>query len=310
MTDFYGTSRSILTSMKTLILENRMSQSEELRRIVTLQLGVFSPVTVFPAVAIVPLSKTVVSWYSEHTTRVKRVYSLEAFCRGTDSDSTRKNANEILLAVVDLFKHSRTFDVRDGGGKQTYSIDVDLVRLNQTDEGGVVSKATAQITTIGREQLVTSRDVTSSLEDDPSVELLSDRIVNRLSVELPVGKVAYVGKGSEMQKVVMKFPAVLVHAEEESESKFETGRDRKKVSYTISVWMKMVPSGDVLLSLVDLADCVETVLIRNASWSGRAVDSQVTNEEFFGGDAGEGVGYMYEVRFTYVVEVARLVSFI
>ena len=310
--DYFSNMKAILTGLKTSVLNYRQTlEGGKLQDIKTFKVGVLSPMTVFPALAILPESEELLRWYSGNQAVVQRSFSVEVFEKSIDIAKAQERAVELIELVAELYQQDFTLKNQDSQTLQVFDLNISSISFNVVE--GIqetIGAAKMSVTVKGRESLNLETERAGVLVNDPTTVSIRNAILDRLTLARTDGlqNVADIVNGASSDSIIKGFPSILVSPTSQTIIRKEAGRDRNTHSFIVDVVERMVPHDKVLLNLIDTVEAVKKLFHRYATWENRCITSNTKSVQYDLAEAENG--YLYLARLNYQTESIRNTVFV
>ena len=254
------TMSDLLTNAKSLFLRY---QNTTLSKIKHWQRGVLSPMTTFPAMALLPVRESYIYELSNHKYDVLREFTVEIYDLKLGTSQSKDNTIELIDATKEVLQSDRT--ISDSCYDSTWtneiygdSIDVTRGRLFYSSVN-VVCRSRETFPT-----LITSSTTNNDIKSTTLQDIILSTIKSNKStyyntiqtiVDSPI-------------KPISRFPAIILGASRKVRNQTKPYADISKVYIDISVISQLLPKETNLNWVLSNTEGVKDVLQANYSWGG------------------------------------------
>lgn len=308
---FTGDMKSILDATKSTLLSYRgVPDGAFLKNVTTFKLGILSPMTVFPAISILPDYDQIVRWYTGRKALMQRGFTLGVYVKGMKSQECEEQANLLAEQIADLLMKAKQLKNKGSGFAQGFDLKLENLNLNTMSDIPIAS-ATLNFSVLGEMQFPRSADESKSPLFNKTIDDLNKAILKQLTykAKADLEGLASIVHGSIDDSIVFNFPSILMKELDEAiDNRVYAGANKKVPSYIFNVCVKRVPDERLVYKLMQLTDGLRNVLIESDRWGGLAVTSNVGRIEYLSENLKGSPIYVAQIPYT--VETLRKTTFI
>lgn len=266
------TTKDLLTTIKAFLLDkSKEGLSENLAKVKQFKKGVLSPIPIFPAVVIVPLSERLERFYSGGMYHAGREVEIYVYVKGIGKQKEDSlQCLETIEEIRNLLYGDHTLNK-----SEIYNLEFGEEDYGQTPFGRLMlQKGRFTATFWSKESLPSDRIANIALSSADVKDLL-DSITDKFkeckadgsldvrqieNVDLPpITKFSSLG--------IIELPSSIEHK--------EAGRDTHFRNFSVFVWSKLFDKEIALDANLDLIEQIKDLIWKNYKWEGQTQNTRI-----------------------------------
>lgn len=270
----------------------------KLNKVKTFKIGPITPQAVFPAIVLVPETKTTVRWLNGGKRRVARAITAYVYVRQAKSNLAREWLPELVNDIRESFQ-TNPFLLDRVGTERTYGVEFGPVNIEELAEPkpSMIWTATLPIILYSTEQMP-SRLVSPVYAETTQKELLAEIEAKfRAKEHTEFRKLNSMYFWHIPPIPVKHIPALVIVEPGEVTEPIFTGADsltRVFESYLYFPWNR---DESTLLDMLDTSEEIEQFLYENNRFSDLAIDTEMGQTDFGTADSGGTMVYQATLPF-------------
>ena len=266
------TTKELLTTIKTFLQDkSREGLSENLAKVKQFKKGVLSPIPIFPAVVVVPLSERMEKFYSGGMYHAGREVEIYVYIKGVGRQKEdRLQCLKIIEKIRNLLYENHTLDE-----SEIYNFELGEEDYGQIPFGRLMlQEGKFTVTFWSKENLPSDRISNISLSSSNVKDLLNS-ITDKFKEYKNNGSLDVRQIESVALPPIAKFPSLGIIELPSRIEHEETGRDTHFRSFSVFAWSKCFDKEIALDANLDLIEQVKNLIWKNYKWDGQTRNTTI-----------------------------------
>ena len=292
---------TLLSNVKQVFLDNKGTIG-----VSHLKKGVLPPLPVFPVIAILPISESIIQYRNNGAYVIQRGINIEVYDKNYDVKVANEKVKDIITNIVNVCQTQNQL----GANRWSTSVfdstwsdasyEQPFAYKNQIVQTGTLSMTfiSNENMPIGRPSYVTVVETNFSDVLDQIYTIINSYVDGSdATFDLTAVKTIY----KKEIPPIGNFPCITINGGVTSRERARTGEDTTNFSVEIVVWTKLLDKEWTLNQNLDLVEILKDVIQYNEQWNGKAVSSIINSIDYERANVNK-IGFTYRTVFNITVE--------